>query len=104
MIGEPTIHLNTNIDDQVAHLPVIEDAALDVARKIAEQARSTAPVLTGAYQAGIIVEVYKTGARVVASDQKSAWIEFGIPSNNVPAQFNLRSAATSLGYKFKKKR
>jgi len=42
------------------------------------------------------------GARVIASDNKSSWIEFGIPSQNQPPQFILRRAVDSLGLKFKK--
>ena len=69
------------------------DDCLKVAKAIAERAKSLAPVVEGNYRDGIIVQRTPHGARVFASDQKSSWVEFGIPSQNQPAQFVLRRAA-----------
>jgi hypothetical protein len=87
----------------VKKLPVVMVSAHDAAEKIAQVARDTAPVLTGAYQAGIVVQDTKGGARVFASDYKSAWVEFGIPSRGQAAHFTLRRAAEVAGYTFKKR-
>lgn len=56
----------------------IEAVVRGPAERVAEQARSTAPVLTGAYKNSIHVELVMTGrvvARVVASDRKAPLIE-----------------------------
>lgn len=98
------IKLDPDLNNKIVHLPEIETAALAIAEKIADAARANAPVDSGRYSAGISVQKTKTGARVFASDQKSAWIEFGIPSQGKPAQFILRKAAQASGFKFKKRR
>lgn len=93
---------NPNIDEEVGKLPAIATSSMEAAEKIADIARHTAPVESGDYEAGIIVQKTKTGARVFASDYKSAWIEFGVPSEGQPARFNLRRAVEAAGYRFKK--
>ena len=99
-----TIIIEPGLDDAVASMIVKGDSALDIASKIAEAARGIAPVALGNYRDGIKAERTAHGARVIASDQKSTWVEFGIPSHNQPAQFVLRRAVDSLGLKFKKKK
>jgi hypothetical protein len=96
--------LREDLDHEVFKLVASGPGPMGVAEKIAEQARATAPVLTGAYRDGITAERTPFGARVIASDEKSSWIEFGRPNHDVPAQFILRRAVDALGLKFKKGR
>ena len=97
------IDIDDDIDEKVAQMPEVKETALDVAERVADIARSTAPVVSGDYRDGIEAQKTKNGARVFASDYKSAWVEFGIPSRGIGAQFNLRNAAKTAGLKFKKK-
>jgi hypothetical protein len=97
------IELDGDIEDKVRKLPEVKSAAREAVDKIAAIARETAPVVLGDYKAGIITQETRTGWRVQASDQKSAWVEFGIPSHNQPPQFILRRAAEAAGFKFSKK-
>jgi hypothetical protein len=94
---------NSSLDAEVARSETVADAALKAAEEIAKAAQASAPVQSGAYQGSIIAEAFKGGARVYASDEKSALIEFGAPGRGQPAKFNLRNAAVKLGYKFGKK-
>lgn len=98
------INLVPDLDNEVGHLTEVQTEAKEAAEKIARVARETAPVQDGDYRDGIVTQQTRTGYRVVATDQKSAWIEFGIPSRNVPAKFNLRRAVESAGYRFKGRR
>ena len=96
------VHIEPDIDEKLHKMPEIALTAMDTAQQIADVAIGIAPVLSGAYKSGITVQKTKTGARVFAADQKSSWIEFGIPSRGLPAHWTLRTAAASLGLKFKK--
>ncbi|MET4780811.1 hypothetical protein [Glaciihabitans sp. UYNi722] len=98
------IDLDGDIDDKVRKMPEVKSASQEAVDKIAAIARDNAPVLDGDYRDGIVTQETKSGWRVLASDQKSAWIEFGIPSRNQPPQFNLRRAVEAAGFKFKKGR
>lgn len=104
MAGEPVFEPNPNIDEEARGLSIVGASAEEAAEKIAAIARSDAPHETGEYAAGIVVQKTKTGARVFASDYKSAWIEFGVPSQGQPARFVLRRAVEAAGFKFKKGR
>ena len=103
-----TIH-EDELDRSLKNLPELGDSALAVAEKIAAVARATAPVGSGSYAAGITVQPFRGGARVFATDPKSAWVEFGVPGHldwgetvdPIPATHNLRRAAESLGLSFK---
>ena len=97
------IEIKSNLDNELKKFPFVSSKAEGIAMAIAERARSMAPVETGAYQAGIVVQKAndKGTVRVFASDQKSSWVEFG--SRHIPGQFIMRSAAESLGLKFKTK-
>jgi hypothetical protein len=99
-----TIALDPDLEKEVAKLIAKGDDALKVAKAIAEVARSNAPHESGDYAAGIRAEKTKGGARVIAADYKSAWIEFGVPSRGIPAQFNLRRAVDAVGLKFRKRK
>jgi hypothetical protein len=104
MRSQESILLHPNLDSDLADFIARGDTSLQIAEKIAEVARATAPVETGRYRDGITAEKTSRGARVIASDNKSSWIEFGIPSHNQPAQFILRRAVDACGLKFEKKR
>ena len=97
------ITLRSDLDSEVLNLVAKGDTALQIAEKLAEVAKAMAPVNTGAYRDGIIAQRTDGGARVYASDNKSSWIEFGIPSRGQPAHFILRRAADILGLKFQKR-
>ena len=100
-----TFEANPSINSELAEHPAVKSAALDAAQAIAAEAIRTAPVgETEAYKDGIRAQETKHGARVIASAPESAYIEFGVPAHGIPATFNLRRAAISLGYKFKKMR
>lgn len=104
MAGFPDFHIDIDkdLDLRLKDNKALKAAALEAANKIADIARETAPVETGDYRDGIIVQATPRGARVLASSNKSAWIEFGVPANNEPAKFNLRNAAKAAGYDFEK--
>ena len=102
MAEDVVITLAPDLEERVAELVAKGEGAMEVANAVAEVAKSIAPVESGEYKDGITVQRTKTGARVFASDYKSTWIEFGVPSHNQPAHFVLRRAAESLGLKFKK--
>jgi hypothetical protein len=101
--GEIRIELNPNVEKDVEEFVGKGDGAMQVAEKVLKVAISNAPVDSGQYRNSLKVQKTKYGARVVATDQKSAWIEFGIPSRGIPAQFVLRRAAAQLGLTFRKK-
>lgn len=92
-----------DIDEKVGGLDIVGSSAMDIATHIAEVARETAPAESGEYVDGIVVQKTKHGARVFASDFKSAWLEFGVPSRGIPARFILRRAVEAAGYAFKKR-
>lgn len=96
------IDIDGDLDARVGAMVAKSGQLVGIAEAIAAAARASAPEESGAYRAGIIVQETKHGARVVATDFKSAWIEFGDPPANQPARFILRNAVVSLGLKFKK--
>ena len=102
MREQESVDLDPDLDEKVNSMIAEGGAPLEVAEKIAAAARANAPVVSGAYRDGISAQKTPHGARVIASDNKSSWIEFGIPSQNQPPQFILRRAVDCLGLKFKK--
>jgi len=102
MAEEFTVRIDDDLDLKVQDEADLKDAAMEMAERIADTARSTAPHLSGDYAAGIVAQKTKHGARVYSGDYKSSWIEFGVPSQGIPAHFNLRRAVEAAGYKFKK--
>lgn len=90
-----------------ARLTIFERAARDEARKlssrdlrkiggeVASQARSAAPVLTGAYRSGISVTMRGDSVSVVDSDDTSIHKEYG--TSDTPAHAALTSAAQRAG-------
>lgn len=101
-MDDVVVDIDNDIDVKIHTVPEVKSASHEAVDKIASIARDTAPVRDGDYKAGIVTQETKFGWRVLATDQKSAWIEFGIPSHNQPAQFILRRSAVSAGYKFSK--
>lgn len=102
-MDELKLELDPELDTRLEGHPLLLIGSHEAAEKIATIARDTAPVVSGDYKTGIIVQDTKKGARVFASDYKSAWVEFGVPSRGQPAHFNLRRAAERAGFKFRKK-
>jgi hypothetical protein len=99
------IILDPNLSSQVEALVAEGDGPVTMALKIVAAAQSLAPLgNTGLYRDGIHAKKTPHGARVLASDNKSSWVEFGIPSHNQPAQFVLRRAAESVGLRFTKRK
>lgn len=97
------IDLVGNLDELIAKLPEVKTSSRDAAQAIASAARSIAPVDEGNYVEGVVTQDTPSGTRVLATDQKSAWIEFGIPSRGIPARFVLRRAVEAVGLSFKKR-
>ena len=102
MREQESVDLDPDLDEKLADMIAKGEKPLEIAEAIASAARADAPVVSGMYRDGISAKKTPHGARVVASDEKSSWIEFGIPSHNQPPQFVLRRAVDSLGLKFKK--
>ena len=99
-INLPELHIREGLDADVLQVVAAGDTAMVMAGKIAALAKAIAPVLTGRYRDGIKVEKTELGARVIATDNKSAWVEFGVPSRNQEAHFVFRRAAEAVGLKF----
>jgi hypothetical protein len=114
-MNELEITLNPNLAAQLAASAVVYTKTMEMAQAVAEAAKENADlegvVDTGAYRDGIkAVQGTHGWARVVASDPKSSWIEFGAPGHEawgdgsapLPAHWILRTAAEQLGFKFTK--
>ena len=105
MAADFDLDLIPDLDLEVAKLVDKTDTALSACEKIAAAARSLAPRGdTGDYEAGIKVQKFRGGARVLASAPHSAFVEFGAPSAGIEAQFVLRRAVDSVGLKFRKRK
>ncbi len=109
MREQESVDLDPDLDAKVNEMIAKGDKPIEAAEKIAAAARANAPVgnpatdpNSGAYRDGIVAKKTPHGAVVIASDNKSSWVEFGIPSQGQPAQFNLRRAVDATGYKFSK--
>lgn len=89
------------LNKKVAMMPTVGEAMLLKAEEAAEVAKKLAPVDTGAYRDGIEASAENIegmrGARVKATDWKSALVEFGTAL--WPAHATLRRAAESVGLK-----
>lgn len=96
---------NPQLEKDLHTFKPVTESTEKAANVIAAAARELAPVDTGAYRDSITVDKpsQKNGvARVVATDQKSSWIEFGNHHTNQPPQYVLRTAVEMTGHKFKK--
>ena len=105
------IEIDETVCSEMGQLPEVVSIVEETANSIAARARDLAPVESGRYRAGIVVQrssrTFADGTQsaayvVRATDQKSAWIEFG-NGRNFPAHFTLRTAVESLGLQFFKK-
>ena len=104
MSEDTSIQLIANLESVLHQFPIVQSKTEEACNKIAEIAREIAPVVTGAYRDGIIVQKSNTGSgvwRVFASDQKSSWVEYG--TSTEPGQFIMRTATQIAGYSFHKK-
>lgn len=101
-----TIELSPTLERDLHKFPTVQSQVQAAAEAIAQRAREMAPVETGQYKAGILVQkTNKSGSgiwRAVATDQKSFWVEFGVPSRGIPGKFVFRNAVESLGLKWAK--
>lgn len=94
---------NPGIMDDISRLPKVVSAIKSKAEAAKTIAQAIAPVNTGDYKRGIEMDVavndrgYTMG-RVIASDWKSLWIEFGT-SKGFPAHAVLRRAVRAVGGK-----
>lgn len=105
MSADVSVELNANLMNELHSHPAVTVSSRAAAVAIAARAREIAPVETGRYRDGIIVDPpnNKSGvARVHATDPKSSWVEYG--NGKQPPQFIIRIAAESLGYRFIKKK
>lgn len=68
---------------------------VEIAEQIAADARATAPVLTGAFQSGIDVEVSGDTVQVVNNDPTAGFKEYG--TGDTPAHATMTNAARRYG-------
>ena len=104
MAEDTSVQLIANLDSVLHQFPILQTKSQEACIKIAEIAREIAPVVTGNYRDGIVVQKSNTGSgvwRVFASDQKSSWVEYG--TSTQPGQFVMRTATQIAGYSFHKK-
>lgn len=71
-----------------------EDRA-KIAHEAGDDARSTAPVWTGAYRSGISVEVDGSHVKLVDNDPDAIYKEYG--TSSTPAHMTLTAAASRYG-------
>ncbi|WLP91320.1 hypothetical protein [Gordonia sp. NB41Y] len=67
----------------------------EIAHQAADDARSTAPILTGAYRDGMSVIVDGSHVMIVDNDPDAIYKEYGTSSR--PAHLTLTSAAATYG-------
>ena len=103
-----TIILNANLEQELHKLPSVTTKVQATAEAIVARAREFAPVDSGKYKAGIKAQKSNKSTsgiwRALATDQKSFWVEFGVPSRGIPGQFVFRRAAESLGLTWQKRK
>lgn len=71
------------------------DGRAEIAEQIVAEARAAAPVLTGAYQTGMEVEVDGETVRAVDNDPDAGFKEYG--TSDTPAHATLTNAARRFG-------
>lgn len=107
MSEDAVISLDPHLQEKLHTFPTVSTNTQKAAEQIAEMAKdlSMEHYLTGRYREGIIVNkptLESRGvARVLATDQKSSWMEFG--NYQHPGYMILRNAVELCGYSFKKK-
>ena len=97
------VNIEPGLAEKLMDLLEVKSAAMEAALKVAAIAQGSAPHESGDYAAGIEAQETPHGARVIASDPKSAFVEFGVPGHNQPARWILRNAAVAAGLKFTKR-
>lgn len=68
---------------------------VEIAEQIADDARASAPVLTGAYKGGVGVEVSGETVQVVNNDPDAGFKEYG--TSDTPAHATMTNAARRYG-------
>jgi hypothetical protein len=108
-VDEVSFQMNRMLNKELQKFPVVTTAIKEAADKIAAIAIANAPIgpddeegIPGSYRDGIEVQQTPAGWRVVATDQKSAWIEFGNRGGIQPKKMIMRNAVEEAGFKFKK--
>ena len=95
VIFREDIHITQNLEKSEYHLRPIKEKV----EEAAEIAKEIAPVRTGAYRDGIRTDQVlidgKWISRLIGSDFKSGWIEFG--TERMPAFATLRTAMEAAG-------
>lgn len=106
MPGGFRLHISDTLEKDVERMQLAElrDAARVVAVKIADDARSSAPVVSGKYRDSFEVRNTRAGAEVINSDPVAHILEFGAPGRNLPARWLLRQAGARSGLDWKKHR
>lgn len=102
-MADESVELDPQLEKKLHTFPAVTAGSRLTAVAIADAARASAPVQSGAYAAGIVVDPPspKGVARVHATDPKSSWVEFGTSTQE--GHFTIRTAAESLGLKFVKR-
>lgn len=113
MPGGFRLHISDTLQQDIKGQagPEMRKAARAAAEKIAEDARSSAPVLTGKYRDSFKVSTqrdsrgrFSRGAVVSNDDPIAHIIEFGAPGRNLPARWILRQAGDRSGLEWVKGR
>lgn len=105
MAEEIEVNLDPDLMTKLHTFPIVSLKVQAAATAIGNQARATAPVDSGQYRDGIVIEksrnYEKTGVWVVhATDEKSSWVEFGTTTEE--PHFTMRNAVTAVGLSFRK--
>lgn len=97
------VNIDSNFELEASGYRGVVDECEQVAQKIADVARATAPRQSGAYAASIGVEKFRSGARVIARVPYAGTVEFGSAGGARSGRWIFYRAAQSLGLKFRKK-
>ena len=93
---------NPNLSRELEQSADMRSAMVRAAEVAADESRRIAPVDTRQYRDSIRVEVTPDGARVVADDEASVYIEFG--TEDTPTFAPLRRGAEAAGLHLRAKR
>ena len=107
MAGDVQINLDPGLEKKLHQFPIVTSKVQAAAVLIQAQAKADAPVDTGAYRDGIVVEksrnFAKSGAYIVkATDPKSSWVEFGNKTHQ--ALYVIRNAVLAAGFRLRGKK
>lgn len=96
-----SVRIDHDLETRIRMLPQVQLRLIEVANQIKRVAQAIAPFKTGHYRDGIEVQVFAGDGKVkvVATDFKSNWIEFG--TIHQPPRAPLRIAVAMSGYVLK---